>query len=285
MYLQFQTQYQHSDGSTRIRVTTVQRCLAAPDDRRELAYGFDQEASAVLMSRYAVVRCQVDEPIDVIRWLDRMLIKLVSKFAEYKRDDPNSFKLSREFSLYPQFMFYLRRSQFLQTFNASPDETVYYRYLLMRESVANSLVMIQPALLQYTTDSDQPIPVLLDSSSMKHDVILLLDTFFYILIWHGENIMQWKEAGYHEMEGYEGLKDMFEMPREDAKVIIQDRFPTPRYYISKPGDSHERKIKARINPASGNSSTDDDDANNVFTEDVNLKVFMSHLIKLAVQSS
>lgn len=238
------------------------------------------------MARYAVVRCQSDEPLDVIRLLDRMLIKLVSKFAEFKRDDPSSFKLSREFSLYPQFMFYLRRSQFLQTFNASPDETVYYRYLLQRENVANSLVMIQPALLQYTTDSDQPIPVLLDSSSMKNDVILLLDTFFYILIWHGESIIQWKEAGYHEQEEYAGLRDMFEMPREDAKVIIQDRFPTPRYYISKPGDSHERKIKARINPASGNTTTtDDENANNVFTEDVSLKVFMSHLIKLAVQSS
>ena len=284
VFLQYQTQYQHSDGSTRIRVTTVQRCLAAPEDRRELAYGFDQEAAAVLMARYSVVRWQVDEPLDVIRWLDRMLIKLVSKFAEYKRDDPNSFKLSREFSLYPQFMFYLRRSQFLQTFNASPDETVYYRSLLSRENVANSLVMIQPALLQYTTESENPIPVLLDGGSMKPEVILLLDTFFYILIWHGENIIQWKEQGYHEMEGYEGLKDMFEAPREDAKVIMQDRFPTPRYYISKTGDGHERKLKARINPASGSTTvTDDDNANNIFTEDVSLKIFMSHLIKLAEQ--
>jgi protein transport protein SEC23 len=285
VFLQFQTKYQHSDGSTRIRVTTVQRWLAAPEDRRELAYGFDQEAAAVLMARYAVIRCQIDEPLDVIRWLDRMLIKLVSKFAEYKRDDPNSFKLSREFSLYPGFMFYLRRSQFLQTFNASPDETVYYRSLLWRENVSNSLVMIQPSLMQYTTDSDQPIPVFLESSSMKTDVILLLDTFFYILIWHGENIITWKEQGYHEMEGYEGLKDMFEAPREDAKMIMQDRFPTPRYYLSKPGDSHERKIKARINPASGKSTTDDDNENNIFTEDVSLKIFNSHLIKLAVQSS
>ena len=75
-------------------MTTVQRVLAQPEDYREMAYGFDQEASAVLMARYAVWRCQDDEPLDVIRWLDRMLIKLVSKFAEYKRDDPSSFKLS-----------------------------------------------------------------------------------------------------------------------------------------------------------------------------------------------
>jgi protein transport protein SEC23 len=48
--------------------------------------------------------------MDVIRWLDRQLIKLVARFAEYKKEDAASFKLSREFSLFPQFMFYLRRS-------------------------------------------------------------------------------------------------------------------------------------------------------------------------------
>lgn len=80
--------------------------------------------------------------MDVIRWLDRMLIKLVSRFAEYKKDDPNSFKLSREFGLFPQFLFYLRRGQFLHTFNASPDESEYYREMILRENVSNSLVMI-----------------------------------------------------------------------------------------------------------------------------------------------
>jgi protein transport protein SEC23 len=38
-----------------------------------------------------------------------------------------SFRLSDAFSLYPQFMFHLRRSQFLQAFNSSPDESSYYR--------------------------------------------------------------------------------------------------------------------------------------------------------------
>jgi protein transport protein SEC23 len=92
--------------------------------------------------------------MDVIRWLDRMLIKLVARFAEYKKDDPKSFKLSKEFSLFPQFMFYLRRSQFLQTFNASPDESLYYVFTIMRENVSNSLVMIQPALMQYNLDTE-----------------------------------------------------------------------------------------------------------------------------------
>lgn len=49
------------------------------------------------------------------------------KFGEYSKDDPNSFRLPENFSLYPQFMYHLRRSQFLQVFNNSPDETSYYR--------------------------------------------------------------------------------------------------------------------------------------------------------------
>ena len=142
VHVQFITVYQHVNGTMRMRVTTVQRIMSNPDDLVELSYGFDQETAAVLLSRYSIYKTFDEDPMDVIRWLDRMLIKLVARFAEYKKDDPNSFKLSREFSLFPQFMFYLRRSQFLQTFNASPDETQYYISLIMRENVSNSLVMI-----------------------------------------------------------------------------------------------------------------------------------------------
>lgn len=113
IHIQLRTTYQHVNGSQRMRVTTSQRLLSNPDDLREMAYGFDQETAAVLLTRYSIFKTYSEDSMDVIRWLDRMLIKLVARFAEYKKDDPKSFKLSKEFSLYPQFMFYLRRSQFL----------------------------------------------------------------------------------------------------------------------------------------------------------------------------
>jgi len=96
-----------------MRVTTIQRQMTNPDDKKELAFGFDQEAAAVLLARYAIFKTFSEDPLDVIRWLDRTLIKLVAAFATYNKDDAASFKLSREFSLFPQFMYYLRRSQFL----------------------------------------------------------------------------------------------------------------------------------------------------------------------------
>ena len=86
------------------------------------------------------------------------------------------------------------------------------------EDVNNSLIMIQPTLMSYTIDAPQPQPVLLDSLSIKPDVILLLDTFFHILIFHGETIAQWRKAGYQEQEGYENFKELLENPVADAQV-------------------------------------------------------------------
>lgn len=54
------------------------------------------------------------EGFDATRWLDRSLIRLCSKFGDYRKDDPASFTLNPCFSLFPQFMFNLRRSQFVQ---------------------------------------------------------------------------------------------------------------------------------------------------------------------------
>jgi protein transport protein SEC23 len=75
--------------------------MSGAEDLREMAYGFDQETAAVIMARYSVFKTLTEESMDVIRWLDRMLIKLVARFAEYKKDEPSTFKLSREFSLFP----------------------------------------------------------------------------------------------------------------------------------------------------------------------------------------
>lgn len=48
------------------------------------------------------IRAEGDDGPDVLRWLDRMLIRLCQKFGEYHKDDPGSFRLQENFSLYPQ---------------------------------------------------------------------------------------------------------------------------------------------------------------------------------------
>jgi protein transport protein SEC23 len=258
--------------------------MASTDDLRAMAYGFDQETAAVLVARYAVHKTLAEESMDSIRWLDRILIKLTKRFAEFKADDVNSFKLSREFSLFPQFIYYLRKSQFLNTFNASPDESEYYKSLIQRENVSNSLVMIQPSLMAYRLDQEQPTPVLLEADQMQDDVVLLMDTFFYICIWKGATIASWEKQGYHEDPNYANLKDLLEAPVADAQYIMQERFPMPRFFVAFPDDTNERRIKVRINASSNPTGGDAANTESFFTEDVSLNVFMKHLIKMAVQS-
>ncbi|EPR59669.1 Sec23/Sec24 trunk domain-containing protein [Toxoplasma gondii RUB] len=297
-FLQFQTSYLHPSGRRRLRVTTLSYRFAEPNTI-DVAPGFDQEAAAVLMTRLAVFKTESEESLDVLRWLDRKLIRLVARFADYQKDDPSSFHLSTEFSIYPQFMYHLRRSHFLQTFNASPDETAYYRSVLLRASVMNALVMIQPALLEYSFEQQgPPQPVLLDAQALKPNVILLLDSFFHVVVWHGELIHQWREQGFHNMPEYENLRQLLQAPLEDAKVILDERFPVPKYVQCNSGGSQARFLLAKVNPSTNYAQTagggagmaglmgDSGAAGESFinTDDVSLKVFMDHLIKLAVQS-
>lgn len=49
----------------------------AAANMHHISAGFDQEAAAVLMSRMVVYRAESDDGPDVLRWVDRMLIRLV----------------------------------------------------------------------------------------------------------------------------------------------------------------------------------------------------------------
>lgn len=284
--IQFVTHYQHATGQMRLRVTTVARNFAEPGSP-SIPASFDQEAAAVMMARIAVFKAEIDDSPDVLRWLDRMLIRLCQKFADYRKEDQTSFRLADNFSIYPQFMFHLRRSQFLQVFNNSPDETAFYRHVLNEEDVNNSLIMIQPTLMSYTFDVP-PQPVLLDSVSIKPDVILLLDTFFHILIFHGETVAQWRKAGYQDQEGYENFKELLESPVADAQDLLSERFPIPRYIVCDQGGSQARFLLSKLNPSTTHMSQSmygqpaGAAGQAIFTDDVSLQVFMEHLKRLAV---
>lgn len=43
--------------------------------------------------------------------------------------------------------------------------------------------------MSYDLDSEEAVPVNLDVDAMKNNVILLLDTFFYVCIWKGKTIV------------------------------------------------------------------------------------------------
>ncbi|KAI4832369.1 hypothetical protein KUCAC02_015338 [Chaenocephalus aceratus] len=248
---------------------------------------FDQEAAAVIMARLGVFRAESEEGPDVLRWLDRQLIRLCQKFGQFNKDDPTSFKLSESLSLYPQFMFHLRRSPFLQVFNNSPDESSYYRHHFVRQDLTQSLIMVQPILYSYSFHGP-PEPVLLDSSSILQDRILLMDTFFQLVIYHGETIAQWRKAGYQELAEYENFKQLLLAPLDDAQEIMQTRFPMPRYVDTEHGGSQARFLLSKVNPSQTHNNLyawGQETGAPILTDDVSLQVFMDHLKKLAVSSS
>ncbi|XP_015668008.1 protein transport protein Sec23B [Protobothrops mucrosquamatus] len=287
--IQFVTHYQHSSTQRRIRVTTVARNWAdAQSQLQHIEAAFDQEAAAVLMARLGVYRAESEEGPDVLRWLDRQLIRLCQKFGQYSKDDPNSFRLSDSFSLYPQFMFHLRRSPFLQVFNNSPDESSYYRHHFARQDLTQSLIMIQPILYSYSFYGP-PEPVLLDSSSILADRILLMDTFFQIVIYLGETIAQWRKAGYQDIPEYENFKHLLQAPLDDAQEILQTRFPMPRYVNTEHGSSQARFLLSKVNPSQTHNNLytwgGQESGAPILTDDVSLQVFMDHLKKLAVSSA
>lgn len=153
----------------------------------------------------------------------------------------------------------------------------------------NSLIMIQPTLMSYGFDSE-PHPVLLDSVSIRPDVILLLDTFFHILIFHGETIAQWRKANYQEQEDYANFKELLEAPIGDAQELLEDRMPIPRYVVCDQGGSQARFLLSKLNPSTTHMSGSNYGAGPaagqaIFTDDVSLQVFMEHLKRLAVGAS
>ncbi|KAK2104129.1 Protein transport protein Sec23A [Saguinus oedipus] len=311
--IQFVTQYQHSSGQRRIRVTTIARNLLLYDgvisDKelgstdswqtshwadaqtqiQNIAASFDQEAAAILMARLAIYRAETEEGPDVLRWLDRQLIRLCQKFGEYHKDDPSSFRFSETFSLYPQRRDSPKTSgEILENQEkASPDESSYYRHHFMRQDLTQSLIMIQPILYAYSF-SGPPEPVLLDSSSILADRILLMDTFFQILIYHGETIAQWRKSGYQDMPEYENFRHLLQAPVDDAQEILHSRFPMPRYIDTEHGGSQARFLLSKVNPSQTHNNMyawGQESGAPILTDDVSLQVFMDHLKKLAVSSA
>lgn len=283
-HIQLVTRYQHASGKFRLRVTTAPGIWCPdPSSKAALAASFDQEAAAVLMARIATDRTTTEPPGDILQWLDRSLIRLCSHFASFTPDSPSSFDLGSTFSIFPQFMYHLRRSQFIQPGTHSPDETIYFRSVLCREDVSNSIVMIQPSLISYSF-SAPPTPVLLDTTSICPDVILLLDTFFTVVVWRGSTIAAWREQGYQDRPEHEGFKHLLRAPEDDAQLIMADRFPVPRYIICDQDKSQARFLMAKVNPSSGGATGSATDGKNFNTDEVSFSVFMEALIKMAVQS-
>eukprot|EP00755_Sulcionema_specki_P011609 Sspe_Gene.49415::Locus_26628_Transcript_1_2_Confidence_0.500_Length_2602::g.49415::m.49415/K14006/SEC23; protein transport protein SEC23 len=287
-FTQFITSYLTFEGQRKLRVTTTCHRIApssSPSDINSVL-AFDQLAAAALVAKMAAMHMDrnANRHTTTTKWIDRLTIRFVRKFADFRPNDPNSLRLAQQYTLFPQFMFHLRRSEFLQVFNSSPDDTVFFRSCLIRESVASAEVMIQPLLLSYAYGSEEPEVVKLDSKSVKADNILLCDAFFDVTIHHGQTITHLRNQNYHNLPEYFQFKRQLEAPHHEMANLIENRFPVPKIIICDQYGSQARYILARINPSDTKAENATGDAQVIFTDDANLQTFMQRLRQLVVDT-
>ena len=109
--------------------------------------------------------------------------------------------------------------------------------------------------------------------------MLILDTYFHVVVHFGKTISAWRNAGYHEQQDYENLKELLEVPKQDAADLIKGRLALPIYVECDQGTSQARFLYATIDPTTTHTTGPSADGQTVFTEDVNLQVFVDFLKK------
>lgn len=296
-FIQFTFHYQHPNGEYRIRVTTVPITVIHDTDSQALLNGFDSEAALVAIARAQIEKLHAPgksiwtltfDSSDINKHLDKILIDYCTQFANYRKGDLSSFSIFGQYFDLAGKIYHLRRSPFIRVFNSSPDETSFYHHVLMHEDTYNSTIMIKPTLLSYDIDTfgtpDEegnefvdPVAVELDSSSLGDKKILLLDSFFQILIYHGKTVAAWRKENYQNMPEYSLFKRFLQAPKMEALIILADRFPLPRFIDCDAGGSQARFLIARLNSSTKYSSNPDFNGSNILTDDASLAEFMDQL--------
>jgi protein transport protein SEC23 len=99
------------------------------------------------------------------------------------------------------------------------------------------MVMLQPILISFKLN-EPPAMVLLDTSSISKDAILLLDSFFRVIVHNGETVginsvtikmylmifsfflAQWREQGLQNTPEHAHFKQLLEEPLKAAEDIL-----------------------------------------------------------------
>ena len=127
--------------------------------------------------------------------------------------------------------------------------------MLCRQNTNNCLVMIQPALISYSFNAP-PQPVLLDATSVRPDVMLLLDTFFTLVVFHHRRLARGglpEPTRPRQLQAAAGAaaggRAEYYRGWVSGERFPVDRFPVPRYILCDEGKSQSRFLMAKVNPS------------------------------------
>lgn len=278
-YFQFVVTYKHPINGLIARVISFDRPFVPFDNPLEMLAHVDQFSVISTFAKLAAFKVFEYDNVTLIRYLDKTLISILKTFKA-KNDS-----IAEEIGLIAQYFYYLRKSNFVKKFASSLDEMTFYKHTVLRENIDNTLIIIQPQLIEYSLANEEPRAVMPDLSCLKKDVILLADTFFNIIIWNGPVIKGWVDDGYHLQAEYSHVADLLKMPEDDFAVIVEERVIPPNKIFAFHGSPTERFLKSRLNPETGNIQQGDlpnGDEGNFVTEDASLSVFMTRLLEFLV---
>ncbi|KAF7702859.1 Protein transport protein SEC23 [Cucumispora dikerogammari] len=264
--IQFITEYYDSCRRKITRITTVSRSLGNNKGndvdgvlgKDEYIMGLDAEALTISIARKIIQGNLIEEDNDVVRRIDRILIKSTRSVARYHNMDPSSITFPESMELFSKFIYFLRRSSLILAQSHSPDEFTYNRFIVKSRGVDEAMTLIMPTLHSYHYQGAIQ-PVNMDDSSLNDDCALLLDCFTDVVIWYGSNISAWIQEGLHEKEEYGFLGEMLNNIKTRAENIINERCPTPKFTETERGGTQERQLLSRVNPTDGSVLTDDID--------------------------
>ena len=277
-HFQIITEYKHPNGQRILRVVTMEKPVVGYKKPIEILDYIDQLSVVISVAKMAGIRSMKQDSRMVTRFVDKTLISIMKKFQI-------NGGIPLQLNLLPQYFYYLRKSVFVLKFGTSLDEMAYFRIVLLKESTSNIMVMIQPQVLQYCLNEEEPSAVLPDVSCMKKDVVLLADTYFNFVVWQGLTIKQWVDEGYHLKEDFANVKDLIQAPDTDMQFINDERFFLSKVIRCHFGSPNERFLKAKLNPEKLENSALQQNVNeieetgNFISDEASLSDFMAKLLK------
>ncbi|ODV71416.1 vWA-like protein [Cyberlindnera jadinii NRRL Y-1542] len=216
----------------KLRVTTLKK-PTLNNEGVKLENGFNQEAWIVLLMR---LYCWQELQMKDFDYNQR-LVQLFQKFGTFIPQEPDTFQLPQNFRLLPHIWQHLPCTPIVQIVNKTPDEWCYYALTFSHVDLHDCMKILYPLLLEFDTDKEREVP--LTASSIKSNVILLMDTYFHVIVHWGSQVSQWNETS----QDHEGITKMIESTR---KYDIGSRLPLPRYVQCVEGDSQSRFLKAQL---------------------------------------
>lgn len=86
-----------------MRVTTIKKMFSSHENAlTDIKEGFDQDAAFILLARVTLRKIDTEPSVqDVVRWLDKQLIKFCHKMGKFIQDVPTSFKLIEKLEYFP----------------------------------------------------------------------------------------------------------------------------------------------------------------------------------------